>query len=103
MRISDWSSDVCSSDLMTIGMNKPFIVLNSRLVDLLDEEELRFVVAHELGHALSGHAVYQTLLQRLIPLTGVLQDRKSCRSGNGDTGRFAVRGRSCLKQKKTNT
>ena len=57
---------------MTIGINQPFIVLNSGLVDLLDEDELRFVVAHELGHAVSGHAVYQTLLQRLIALTGVL-------------------------------
>lgn len=57
---------------LTIGMNKPFIVLNSGLVDLLGEEELRFVVAHELGHAMSGHAVYQTLLQRMIQLTGVL-------------------------------
>ncbi len=57
---------------MTIGMNEPFIVLSSGLVDLLDTEELRFVLAHELGHALSGHAVYQTLLQRLLQLTGVL-------------------------------
>ena len=57
---------------ITIGMNQPFIVLNSGLVDLLDEDELRFVVAHELGHAISGHAVYQTLLQRLLNLTGVL-------------------------------
>ncbi len=57
---------------LTIGMNKPFIVLQSGLVDLLDDEELRFVLAHELGHAISGHAVYQTLLQRLIQLTGVL-------------------------------
>ena len=57
---------------MTIGMNKPFIVLNSGVVDLLDEEELRFVIAHELGHAMSGHAVYQTMLQRMIMLTGVL-------------------------------
>lgn len=57
---------------LTIGMNKPFIVINSGLVDLLDEDELRFVVAHELGHAVSGHAIYQTLLQRLLSLTGVL-------------------------------
>lgn len=57
---------------VTIGMNQPFIVLNSGLVDLLDDDELRFVVAHELGHAVSGHAVYQTLLQRLLSLTGVL-------------------------------
>ncbi len=57
---------------MTIGMNKPIIILNSGLVDLLDEEEVRFVIAHELGHALSGHAVYQTLLRRLLVLSGVL-------------------------------
>ena len=56
----------------TIGMNKPIIVLNSAMVELLDEEELRFLIAHELGHALSGHAVYQTLLRRLIVLSGVL-------------------------------
>ena len=57
---------------MTIGMNKPFIVVNSAMVDLLDDEEMRFVLGHELGHAVSGHAVYQTLLQRLIQLSGVL-------------------------------
>jgi Zn-dependent protease with chaperone function len=57
---------------LTIGMNKPFIVLTSGLVDLLDDEEMRFVLAHELGHAMSGHAVYQSLLQRLIALSGVL-------------------------------
>lgn len=56
----------------TIGMNKPIIVLNSSLIELLDEEELRFVIGHELGHALSGHAVHQTILQRLIALSGLL-------------------------------
>src|SRR5947208_276720 len=57
---------------LTIGMNKPIIVVTSGLVDLLDDEEMRFVLGHELGHAISGHAVYQTLLQRLIQLSGVL-------------------------------
>lgn len=56
---------------VTVGMNTPVIVLNSGLVDLLGEEELRFVIGHELGHALSGHAVYQTLLQRLLQLSGL--------------------------------
>lgn len=57
---------------ITLGMNKPFIVVNSAMVDLLDDEELRFVLGHELGHVISGHAVYQTLLQRLIQLSGLL-------------------------------
>ena len=57
---------------MTIGMNKPFVVVTSGMVDLLDDEELRFVLGHELGHAMSGHAVYQSLLQQLIQLSGVL-------------------------------
>jgi len=56
---------------MTIGMDKPVIVVNSSLLDLLDEEEMRYLVAHELGHALSGHAVYHTLLRRLLRLAGV--------------------------------
>jgi Zn-dependent protease with chaperone function len=56
----------------TLGMDKAFIVVTSGMVDLLDEEELRFVLGHEMGHVLSGHAVYQTMLQRLIRLSGVL-------------------------------
>jgi Zn-dependent protease with chaperone function len=57
---------------MTIGMDKPIIVVSSGLVELLDEEELRFVLGHEMGHAMSGHAVYQTLLLRLLALSGLL-------------------------------
>jgi hypothetical protein len=53
-------------------MDKAFVVVTSGMVDLLDEEELRFVLGHEMGHVLSGHAVYQTMLQRLIRLSGVL-------------------------------
>ncbi len=53
---------------MALGTNNPFIVLNSGLVDLLDAEELRAVIGHELGHVLSGHAVYRTMLFNLIIL-----------------------------------
>lgn len=60
------------ANAMTVGMDRPIILVNSGLVDLLDDDELRFAIAHELGHALSGHAVYRTLLVRLLQLSGVL-------------------------------
>lgn len=52
----------------TIGMDQPFIVLTSGLYDLMTHDELRFVVGHELGHALSGHAVYRTMMMHLMRL-----------------------------------
>ena len=60
------------ANAMCIGIDKPFIVVNSALVDLLDEEELRFVLGHELGHAQSGHALYQSVLIFLIRLSGAI-------------------------------
>ena len=53
---------------MAIGRDRPFIVVTTGLVNLHDEEELRWVIGHELGHILSGHAVYRTMLLILIQL-----------------------------------
>ncbi|KRF34862.1 M48 family metallopeptidase [Nocardioides sp. Soil805] len=56
----------------TIGMDRPIIMLSSGMVHHLDDDELRFLIGHELGHAVSGHAVYRTLLLQLLGLTGLL-------------------------------
>jgi Zn-dependent protease with chaperone function len=49
-----------------IGVDRPFIVLNSGSLDLFDADELQFVLGHELGHVLSGHALYKTMLHILL-------------------------------------
>ncbi|MEK8109586.1 M48 family metallopeptidase [Micromonospora sp. M12] len=48
-----------------VGLERPFIVLNSACVQQLDEDELRCLLGHELGHVGSGHAVYKTMLMIL--------------------------------------
>ncbi len=53
---------------MCIGLDEPIIVVSTGLVELLDEEEMRAVVGHEVGHALSGHSVYRTILLFLTNL-----------------------------------
>ncbi|MEV6606228.1 M48 family metalloprotease [Kutzneria sp. NPDC051319] len=53
---------------MTIGLDQPFIVMTTGLVEALDTDGLRFVIGHEVGHALSGHALYRTMLERLLRL-----------------------------------
>jgi len=52
----------------TYGVDKPFIVVNSAALDLLEPEELRVVLAHELGHVMSGHALYRTMLALILAI-----------------------------------
>jgi len=51
-----------------IGSGKPMIVLRSRAVDLFDDDELETVLAHEVGHILSDHVLYQTALMIILQL-----------------------------------
>jgi Zn-dependent protease with chaperone function len=40
-----------------LGQEKPYIVINTGLLDLLEEAEIRTVLAHELGHIKCNHSI----------------------------------------------
>ncbi|MBN3883844.1 MAG: M48 family metallopeptidase [Nostoc sp.] len=40
-----------------LGQENPYIVINTGILDLLDEAEIRVVLAHELGHIKCGHTI----------------------------------------------
>jgi Zn-dependent protease with chaperone function len=48
------------------GMDHPFIVINSGALKLLDDDEMRTLLGHELGHVMSGHALYHTILVLIV-------------------------------------
>lgn len=52
-----------------VGLDHPFIVLNSSTIEVLDEDEIEAVIGHEVGHILSGHALYRTMLFILLRFT----------------------------------
>lgn len=51
------------------GVKKPFIVINSHLVSSLKEDELMCILAHEMGHLISGHSLYKTLLWLMLNIS----------------------------------
>jgi len=53
---------------ITLGIDRPWIVVTTGALDLFDDEELRFVIGREVGHVLSGHGVYRTMLFQLMAL-----------------------------------
>ena len=61
----------------TIGAENPIIVLNSGLIDLCDEDEIMFVMGHELGHVKSNHMLYHMMAQvinliiSMVPFGGI--------------------------------
>ncbi len=56
------------ANAFVMGVAKPMIVINSGIVGLLNPNELEAVLAHEVGHILSGHVAYRTALLILVAL-----------------------------------
>ena len=57
------------ANAVTIGAQRPTVLLQSGIVPMLDETELRAVLAHEAGHVLSEHVRYRTTLELLLRFT----------------------------------
>ncbi|GAB3503282.1 M48 family metallopeptidase [Amycolatopsis cihanbeyliensis] len=55
-------------EAMTLGMDEPFILVTTGLVETMDTEGTRWAIGQQMGHVLSGHAVYGTMLHRLLSL-----------------------------------
>ena len=49
---------------------QPFVVMHTSLIDLLTEEEVKAVIAHELGHLKCEHGVYLTLANLIVLAAG---------------------------------
>ncbi|HSJ16435.1 MAG TPA: M48 family metallopeptidase [Longimicrobiales bacterium] len=50
------------------GMDRPFVVLNSGSLLVLRDEEVSYLLGHEVGHILSGHVLYRTMTVLLLQL-----------------------------------
>lgn len=50
------------------GMDKPFIIVNSGTIQLLNDRQVAFVLGHELGHVMSDHVLYRTMTELLVAL-----------------------------------
>lgn len=57
------------------GVERPYIMLRSSIIDTLTDEELFHLIGHELGHIKAGHVLYFSVAQFLVPLLEALGRR----------------------------
>ncbi|MCC6404389.1 MAG: M48 family metallopeptidase [Fimbriimonadaceae bacterium] len=57
------------------GLERPYLVVRSSLIDSLDDEQLYHLIGHELGHIQAGHVLYHSIGNVLIPLMEALGRR----------------------------
>lgn len=58
----------------TAGVEHPIVLINAGAVDQLDDDELRFVMAHEVGHVKSGHVLYYQIAEFLPLISEAIGD-----------------------------
>jgi Zn-dependent protease with chaperone function len=53
-----------------VGMESPFLVISEEAA-LLSDADIRVIMAHEIGHVLSGHVLYRTMMRLLLNFSWV--------------------------------
>lgn len=57
------------------GVERPYVVVRSAMIETLTDEELFHLIGHELGHIKAGHILYFTIARFLAPLLEALGRR----------------------------
>jgi Zn-dependent protease with chaperone function len=60
------------ANAFAVGFEHPFIIVHSGALELLEnDDERRFLLAHELGHIMSGHMTYRTVALVILAIGGL--------------------------------
>ncbi len=62
------------------GVERTLLILNAGTIDQLTDDELFFVIAHELGHLKSGHVLYYQIAE-FLPILGEIVGAATLRIG----------------------
>ena len=68
------------------GVNRPFVAISYGCVERLNDNEMLWILGHELGHIKSGHVLYYYLASNLAPflqIAGQLSLGIGALAGNG--------------------
>jgi Zn-dependent protease with chaperone function len=69
------------------GVERPYVTMRSSMVEALDDEQLYYLMGHELGHIKSGHILYMSVALLLAPLLELIGRRTL---GLGDAASIAL-------------
>jgi Zn-dependent protease with chaperone function len=69
------------------GVERPYITLRSSIVETLSDEQLFYLIGHELGHVKAQHVLYMSVANVIVPLLEYLGRRTF---GLGDAASIAL-------------